>query len=128
MGNISISVVNRQALSDAVRELDAVGELEIRGPAALMAGAQVLLPEVVAAAPVQSGRLKRAIRVKQGRGKSAMEVKVGAFSNDAPHAHLVEQGHGGPKPAPAHPFMQPVADMMEGPVLDAILDELTRGL
>jgi hypothetical protein len=23
-----------------------------------------------------------------------------------PHAHLVEKGHGGPQPAPAHPFVQ----------------------
>jgi hypothetical protein len=25
----------------------------------------------------------------------------------APHAHLVEYGHGGPNPAPAHPFLRP---------------------
>lgn len=30
------------------------------------------------------------------------------LKSSAPHAHLVERGHGGPRPAPPHPFLEPV--------------------
>jgi len=32
----------------------------------------------------------------------------------ANHAHLVEFGHGGPKPAPPHPFMRPAFEANKG--------------
>ena len=32
---------------------------------------------------------------------------TGTVSEKAPHAHLVEFGHGGPSPAPEHPTMRP---------------------
>ena len=49
----------------------------------------------------------------------------------ARHAHLVEGGHGGPRPAPPHPFWEPavlahgqeVVDAIDG-VADEIIDQL----
>lgn len=35
---------------------------------------------------------------------------AGIRPRKAPHAHLVEFGHGGPHPAPAHPFVRPAWD------------------
>lgn len=38
----------------------------------------------------------------------------------APHAHLVEYGHGGPHPAPPHPFFRPAWDEVRGEVRENI--------
>jgi HK97 gp10 family phage protein len=35
---------------------------------------------------------------------------AGIRPRKAPHAHLVEFGHGGPHPAPPHPFLRPAWD------------------
>jgi len=35
---------------------------------------------------------------------------AGIRPRKAPHAHLVEYGHGGPHPAPPHPFIRPAWD------------------
>ncbi len=39
---------------------------------------------------------------------------VGVDRKKVPHAHLVEFGHGGPHPAPAHPFLRPALDAIRG--------------
>lgn len=45
---------------------------------------------------------------------------AGVRPRRAPHAHLVEYGHGGPHPAPPHPFMRPA--------WDSIKDEVKRDI
>jgi HK97 gp10 family phage protein len=35
---------------------------------------------------------------------------AGIRPRKAPHSHLVEYGHGGPHPAPPHPFFRPAVD------------------
>jgi len=46
----------------------------------------------------------------------------------APHTHLVEEGHGGPHPAGAHPFFVPIAQS-KGPVIQKeIMDEIKANL
>lgn len=47
-------------------------------------------------------------------------VIVGVDRNKAPHAHLVEFGHGGPQPAPPHPFLRPAADSFAGNAANVI--------
>lgn len=37
-------------------------------------------------------------------------------------AHLVEFGHGGPHPAPAHPFLRPAFDEAKGPARDRMIE------
>jgi HK97 gp10 family phage protein len=49
---------------------------------------------------------------------AAIDAKI------APHAHLVEKGHGGPHPAPPHPFFRPTWDKMKRPVKNHIIDKL----
>jgi HK97 gp10 family phage protein len=60
---------------------------------------------------VRSGRLTRALKIgkvltrKRGGGYT---IKIGSHKeDDAYYATWVEFGHGGPKPAPEHPFMRP---------------------
>jgi hypothetical protein len=38
---------------------------------------------------------------------------VGVDRKKAPHAHLVEFGHGGPHPAGPHPYLRPALDSMK---------------
>lgn len=59
------------------------------------------------------GNLKRSIVAKQLRRYDANEPAPAIAAVDrkiAPHAHLVEYGHGGPAPAPPHPFWRPAID------------------
>lgn len=50
--------------------------------------------------------LKYAIFAARGK-RDLPSVIVGVDRKRAPHAHLVEFGHGGPHPAPAHPYLRP---------------------
>lgn len=43
-------------------------------------------------------------------------------------AHLVEYGHGGPKPAPAHPFIRPAWEESREACIKAIRDTLEAGI
>ena len=54
----------------------------------------------------KTGRLYRAVVAKKfkGKRKGFPAVFVANDYSIAPHAHLVERGHGGPHPAAAHPY------------------------
>ncbi len=45
-----------------------------------------------------------------------MVAFAGIRPRKAPHGHLVEFGHGGPHPAPPHPFVRPAWDELEASV------------
>jgi HK97 gp10 family phage protein len=51
-------------------------------------------------------KLRKSIRAK----KSKFDAGGWIVQATAPHAWLVEFGHGGPKPAPAHPYLKPALD------------------
>lgn len=57
----------------------------------------------------KTGRLRRAPIVKYGDPKKP-NVLLGVSRKIAPHAGLVEKGHGGPHPAPAHPYYKPAVN------------------
>lgn len=74
------------------------------------------------------GELRRVVRARAPRGKTGNLIRSQVskkFRNKikgapatfvavnyglGPHAHLVEFGHGGPAPAPPHPFFRPAVD------------------
>lgn len=124
MGNIRVTFHSEEVQS-LLTQLDNLGRLDEVSSMALNRGANVLLPHIVAAAPVRTGQLKAAIKV--GKRKKG-SIEVGVFGNDAPYTNLVERGHGGPKPAPAHPFMEPTAEAHEDEVMSAIMQALLGGL
>ena len=78
--------------------------------------AQPILDAALRFVPVRSGRLRGAIsvgKVVKRKSGSGYSIKIGVNKDqmaNAPHAHLVEFGHGGSKPANPHPFMQPAYD------------------
>ena len=128
MGSIRFEA-DAVGMSEILKDLDAVGDLPRTAAKALRAGAEVLLPAARDLAPVRTGELKGALKIgRRTKVRDRYAVEVGAFHGDAPHAHLVERGHGGPKPAPAYPFMEPAVEMKEQEILDAIMGELMKGL
>ena len=54
----------------------------------------------------KTGMLRKNIRRKKSKYKDGGWI----VKANAPHAHLIEFGHGGINPAPAHPFLRPARD------------------
>ena len=51
-------------------------------------------------------------------------VGISYARSRAYHAHLVEGGHGGPHPAPPHPFWRPTVQAHGTEAVNALIDEL----
>ena len=105
---------------------------------ALKAGAELIKEEMVRIAPVKSGKLKSAIKVGKARnGRNGRQVTVGIhrrdFSGGEYYPAYVEYGHGGPRPAPPHPFIRPAFDLKKdeawSTVKQAVIDQMnSKGL
>lgn len=122
MGRIYMDVVG---MEDVLKQLADTDKLPEKGMKALKTGANIIFVAAKRNAPVRSGDLERALRVgKRARRRDRYAIEVGAFHDEAPHAHLVEMGHDGPKPAPAHPFLEPAVEETADAVWDAIMKEL----
>ena len=128
MGRINMSV-DAVGMDEIIGKLEMMDMLGSRAKEALVKGAQVVLREAQANAPVRSGELKQALKVgKRAKAGSSYAVEVGTFYPEAPHAHLVEHGHGGPHAAPAHPFLEPAAEATADEVTETVMAELMRML
>lgn len=124
MGSIYMDVVG---MEDVLKQLEDTDQLPQKAPQALKIGANIILVAAQRNAPVRTGELKRALKVgKRNKSRDRYGIEVGAFHGEAPHAHLVEQGHLGPKPAPAHPFLEPAVIETADAVWNAILKELMK--
>ena len=77
---------------------------------------------------VEPGNLKHGIVAKKFRHKIPGQPAtfVGINYRIAPHAHLVEYGHGGPHPAPAHPFFRPEVDGFKATYVSMVASLLRR--
>lgn len=106
---------------------------------AARAAGKIVKAQMIADAPVQTGTTKLAIdvRVKQYKRRRTAVAVVGArvdvtsgsgktFRRPAKYAHLVEKGHGGPKPAPAHPFAEPAFQKTAQRATDAAADAFAK--
>lgn len=92
---------------------------------ALEKGAAPIVEQAKANAPVRTGKLQGAIRSGKRKKSGAWYKKeIGTFQGEAPHAHLAEFGHGGPKPAPPHPFLRTAYEAKKGEAYDLIREEL----
>jgi len=101
--------------------------------AALAEGAEVIAREMRQLAPVKSGKLKSAIKVGKARnGRNGRQVTVGIhrrdFSDDDYYPAYVEYGHGGPRPAPPHPYIRPAFDLKKDEawsiIKQAVIDKM----
>ena len=81
-----------------------------------------------------TGVLNRSIRIGpvKKRRKSGKSITIGVHRKEegAYYATPVEYGHGGPAPAPAHPFIRPAydtrADEAYGIIRDGLQDAIDR--
>ena len=92
---------------------------------ALTAAAVGIARKMRQLAPVQSGKLREAIGVGAPRNtKRGRTVTAGIhrrdFSGDDYYPAYVEYGHGGPRPAPPHPFIRPAYDLTKDAAWEAI--------
>lgn len=86
------------------------GAFKATADAILNEAAQPVLGAALRFAPERSGVLKGAIKAGkvQRRKNGTYTIKIGSHKgDDAYYASWVEFGHGGPHPAPEHPFMRP---------------------
>ena len=137
MGYINLKL---EGANDIHKSLGYIEDLPGLAKQALQAGADVLLPKLKSAAPVGPGGGKH-IRDRLDAKVSLRTAYVGAWydytpvqtledgtksrkQEDPPVAYYVEYGHGGPHPAPAHPFMKPTADEAADEVMQAIADTI----
>lgn len=128
MGKIDFNV-DAVAMDEVLRQLDSMNNVPRMATKALTAGANIILRAAKEGAPTRTGELKAALKVgRRAKSRDRYAVEVGTFYPEAPHAHLVEHGHGGPKPAPAHEFLAPAVDSTEAEVIDAVMEELMKGL
>lgn len=103
---------------------------------ALEAGAvpieQQMLQNASTDPKILSGDLHNSIRtgkVRRRRGGKRITIGVSHKEKGAYYANPVESGHGGPAPAPAHPFVRPAFDTRKdeayGEIKRVLRDELT---
>ena len=102
--------------NDLVTMAGALGEGGTVNARILKGAAQPILEQMIQNASSdprpRSGNLRGALRIKKASGRRGARVTIGvhAAEGDAPYAHPVEFGHGGPHPAPPHPFVRPAFD------------------
>jgi HK97 gp10 family phage protein len=83
--------------------------------------------------------IRRAPRGETGNLKNSIVAKkftkvrpgqpaafVGIDYSVGPHAYIVEHGHGGPHPAPAHPFFRPAWDSKKKEAEKIIVDGVAK--
>lgn len=85
---------------------------------------------IIAGGHIRTGALIDSISIGKltGLRKNGYRIKVGVIGNRAPHAHLVEYGHGGPAPAPEHPFMAPAYESEKQHAADLLAQAIKEAL
>jgi len=102
---------------------------DVAGPIieeAVDVGLDIMLSAVDRYTPVKTGFLKRHNQKQIWERKDG--YVEGEVFNNAQHAHLVEFGHGGKRPAGPHPFMRPGFDASKAGAESAMSGVLKRKL
>ena len=81
---------------------------------------------------MRSHKLRNSIKIGKvvRRRKGGYRVTVGVHRTDggAEYANPVEFGHGGPHPAPAHPFVRPAFDAAKDEAYEKVKQDLQTAL
>lgn len=113
--------------------------------AALSKATTPMLKTAKRLAPVETGLLRKSIgrKVKTYASTGSVVVVIGPrtgfrrevtvrgrkmIRNPVKYAHLVELGHGGPSPAPAHPFLRPAWDNHKAQAQRIVAAEIVAGI
>ena len=131
MGRIRLNIDSAD-MNRLLEEIEITESVSKRVGRALTAGAEIVVARAKALVPVRSGRLHDSLKVgRRKKTRDTWNVEAGSFYDSnpyAPHAHLVEYGHGGPRPAPPHAFLNPAMEDVENEVNAVIMEELMKGL
>jgi len=95
----------------------------------LLAEAKTLAKDIKSRAPRgPTGNLKKSVKAKllKRYGNQPAPAIAAVDRKRAPHAGLVEYGHGGPHPAPPHPFFRPAVDAGGEKALQNVVDKLGK--
>jgi len=111
MSNVRVDILGMKQLEERFGKLELIlDDKDIED--AFLAGARKFRDVARSKVKVKTGNLKKGIVAK--KFKTKIKGQPAAFvaidRKIAPHAHLVEYGHGGPNPAPPHPFFRPTLD------------------
>ena len=123
-----------------LRDLERMIPTDTDVDGALKAGAKPIKEEMVRIAPVgATGNLQRGIKIGGVRtSKNGRTVTVGVHRRDIDlsdkngeyYPAFVEYGHGGPRPAPPHPFIRPAFDLKKDEawsiVKQAVIDQMNQ--
>ena len=103
--------------SDIAAMASALGDGGATTIKVLKGAAQPILEQMIQNAGTdphpRSGLLRGSLKIRSGSRKhGSARVTVGVHSGEAgaKYANPVEHGHGGPHPAPPHPFVRPAFD------------------
>ena len=135
---MSLELLNTEELQkDLFRIADAVASDGGKAGAILEEASQPILDQMKLNASSDpkriSGRLYGALNRKLTRSKRA-KVTIGVHRTDAAasevadYAYAVEFGHGGPAPAPAHPYVRPAYDARADEAYETIRQRLSEAI
>lgn len=111
-----------EGLNKVIEELYKKGyAIEQARSKALNAGAEVVLDEIINHVPIKKGTLIKTIK----KGK-LNKNGIGVGSYGYPIAWYVEYGHGGPHPAPPHPYIEPAWEASKGEANGVIAETLKK--
>lgn len=100
----------------------------------LEAAAQPVLDQMISNASTdphpRSGKLRGALRIKKASRRRGTRVTVGVHRSEGgvAYAQPVEFGHGGPHPAPPHPFVRPAFDARAEEAYELLKEQLRNAL
>lgn len=116
---VDITMLGDKKLSRKLARLPVAMQRKVVRPS-LRAGAKPMLASAKQNCPVKTGKLKKSLKLralKARRGNFGVMVRTGTREDlgipaDAKGYYpiAVEFGHGGPQPAPAHPYIRPAFD------------------
>lgn len=96
----------------------------------LQSGAVPILKQAMANVHPVDGDLEKALKIGNVTRKrnGTYTVTIGVTKGECAYANPVEFGHGGPHPAPAHPFIRPAYDEKVGEAFSIIKQQLAEAV
>ena len=80
----------------------------------------------------RTGKLRAALGTGNAGKKGSASITIGVhrkdWSGDEYYPAYVEFGHGGPRPAPPHPFVRPALDEKGEEAMNVLADKVAQAL
>ena len=80
----------------------------------------------------RSGKLRGALNTGNAAKSGSASITIGVhrkdWSGDEYYPAYVEFGHGGPRPAPAHPFVRPAIDAKADEAISVLVEKVAQAL